>query len=599
MSGLDRRSFLKVSAALSASLGLSYNMVGSALAAPLVSGTDQLSTLQETIRQRTVGNLQYRTLVTGSGEPYLPRLDILKREPGAQRAKNRRSIGYLGHLSDIHMIDAQTPARVEPLLAQSVATWNGSARPQDTLTANVLSAMVTAVNTLQYSPVTGVPVSAVVNTGDSADMYSSLELQWYIDVLDGKPVQPNSGTPKVYDGMQSWLDTEVIWHPEEPAGDAYGDFGFPRVPGLLDAAVSQQVESQGLSAPWYTVYGNHDSLYFGFFPVDSAMRSLALGSSKAYEWPALVHNYLSGWAQQQNPLARFGHMINTNFGASSGFRDVASDQERLLITQMSFMQAHFHTEQFPGPIGHGFTQDNLDTGKTYWAADASPRIRLLGLDTCNSVIGADGAVPQDQFDWLRGELTNARQQNKFAIVLSHHNSLTLENDARPAIGPSQPLVHTEEFISMLNEFPNMVAWLNGHTHVNTITAHPRSDGTGGFWELTAASCIDFPQQQQMVEIVDNRDGTISLFTTVVDHASSAEWTEGDFSQTGLASLSRQLASNDFTENPLMRRGSVADRNTELLLPAPFDTATISDAELEVTHAAAKARVLRRESQVSR
>jgi hypothetical protein len=90
--------------------------------------------------------------------------------------KNRRSIGYLGHLSDIHMMDAQTPARVEPLLAQSVATWNGSARPQDTLTVNVLSAMVSAVNALEYSPVTGVAVSAVVNTGDSADMHSLLEL---------------------------------------------------------------------------------------------------------------------------------------------------------------------------------------------------------------------------------------------------------------------------------------------------------------------------------------------------------------------------------------------------------------------------------------
>ncbi|NQU38188.1 MAG: hypothetical protein HQ526_11425, partial [Actinobacteria bacterium] len=121
MSGLDRRTFLKVSAALSASLGLSYSMTGSALAAPLAPGVEGPSTLQETIRQRTVGNLQYRTLVTGSGEPYLPRLDILRKEPGADRVKNRRSIGYLGHLSDIHMIDAQTPARVEPLLAEGDA----------------------------------------------------------------------------------------------------------------------------------------------------------------------------------------------------------------------------------------------------------------------------------------------------------------------------------------------------------------------------------------------------------------------------------------------------------------------------------------------
>ena len=44
-------------------------------------------------------------------------------------------------------------------------------------------------------------------------------------------------------------------------------------------------------------------------------------------------------------------------------------------------------------------------------------------------MGADGAVPQDQFDWLKAELAAAEDQNKLAIVLSHHNSKTLENTA--------------------------------------------------------------------------------------------------------------------------------------------------------------------------
>ena len=34
------------------------------------------------------------------------------------------------------------------LTAQSVSTWSGSARPQDTLTVNVLAQMVTALNTV-------------------------------------------------------------------------------------------------------------------------------------------------------------------------------------------------------------------------------------------------------------------------------------------------------------------------------------------------------------------------------------------------------------------------------------------------------------------
>ncbi|MEI6622534.1 MAG: TIGR03767 family metallophosphoesterase [Actinomycetes bacterium] len=593
MAGMTRRHFLRTTAALSAGLGLSYHAIGSALAAPLVPAKAAPSTLLQTVRQRTVGNLQYRTLVAAPGEPYVARLDLLGKQPSGNRAKTRRSLVYLGHLSDIHIMDAQSPARVEPLLAMSASTWSGSARPQDTLTVHVLSAMVTAVNALQFSPVTGAPVTAVVNTGDMADMFSTLELRWYIDLLDGKSVTPNSGAPKVYEGMQAWLDTQMIYHPEDPGGDAYGEYGFPRIPGLLNTAVGQNVSSQGLAAPWYAVYGNHDTLYYGFFPVDSAMRSLALGTKKPYQWEALGLNYLAGWARQQNPLARFAQMVTTDFGMKSGFKSVTADSGRQLIDQRSFMAAHLDSPAFPGPVGHGFTQNNLDTGQTYWAADVGSRLRVLGLDTCNAVVGADGAVPQDQFDWLKTELAAAAKANKLAIVISHHNSLTLENTAVFAVGPAQPLIHADEFIAMLHTYPNMVAWLNGHTHNNTIFAHRNPNGTGGFWEITAASCIDFPQQQQMVEIVDNRDGTLSLFTTAVDHASTAEWTEADFSQVGLASLSRQLASNDFTENPLMRRGAAVDRNTELLVPAPLDLSGITDAELEAVHAEGKARIARR------
>ena len=93
----------------------------------------------------------------------------------------------------------------------------------------------------------------------------------------------------------------------------------------------------------------------------------------------------------------------------------------------------------------------------------------------------------------------------------------------------------------------------------------------------------------MIEIVDNRDGTLSIFTTALDHASPAEWS-GSLDPTGLASLSRQLAANDWVESPAMRRGSELDRNTELLLPAPFDLSEITDVQIEHAQAADKARI---------
>jgi metallophosphoesterase (TIGR03767 family) len=271
-------------------------------------------------------------------------------------------------------------------------------------------------------------------------------------------------------------------------------------------------------------------------------------------------------------------------------RAVSADPARKLYENQQFMNAHFETTALPGPVGHGFTQRNLDTGETWWSADVSPFVRIFGLDTCNQIAGPDGAVPEDQFEWLKAELAKLADERKLGIVISHHNSFTLENGAVPALGPSQRLIHAEEFVAMLNQFPHMVAWLNGHTHINTITAHPR-DGGGGFWEITTASCVDFPQQQQVVEIVDNRDGTLSLFTTVLDHASPAVYRDGDFSPTALASLSRQLSANDWSLDPTMRMGSPLDRNCELLVPAPFDLSVITDAEVEKAQAEARARLL--------
>jgi hypothetical protein len=60
----------------------------------------------------------------------------------------------------------------------------------------------------------------------------------------------------------------------------------------------------------------------------------------------------------------------------------------------------------------------------------------------------------------------------------------------------------------------------------------------------------------------------------------------------MASLSREFSSNDWTATPLALMGSDLDRNVEMLLPAPFDLDTISDASLEREAMARKATVIK-------
>ena len=78
----------------------------------------------------------------------------------------------------------------------------------------------------------------------------------------------------------------------------------------------------------------------------------------------------------------------------------------------------------------------------------------------------------------------------FAIVIAASWSAEV---APP--GSRRVLGHTVR--DLLLRFPNVVLWVNGHTHINEVTAHARGPDAavaGGFFEITTASLIDWPQQ---------------------------------------------------------------------------------------------------------
>ena len=563
--------------------------MGRALSAPL-RAADAPTTLLQTIKlssQPVRGD--YRTLVAGAGEEFIPRYDLLGRAADAARQSSRRSLYYFAHLSDIHVIDAQTPARMDAIQSIAPELFTDACRPQDTLTVHVLASVVDSVTAAATSTVTGAPLASALSTGDSADNLSQLETRWYIDILDGKEALANSAATGVYEGPQGWSEATYAYHPGDPAGDVYGARGYPTIPGMLEAAISNPVSSQGLPVPWYAVYGNHDATYMGTFRPDPALFAWAVGDRKAATGDGLAVNWLQGFASDLSAAQMAANAIRQQFGLLPGIKTVTPDPARKLLERTDFMQAHLDSPAVPGPVGHGWTQANIDTGQTWWTADLTPYLRVFGLDTCNMAAGADGAVPEDQFTWLEDQLAQCQAEGRLAMVCSHHNSYTLENDATPVWG-GQRLVHAEEFIAMLLRYPVLVAWLNGHTHINTLTPHVRESGTGGFWEITTASCVDFPQQQQLVEFVDNRDGTMSLFVTALDHAAPPTWTPGDLSQTGLASLSRELSANAWLAIPPLRAGSPLDRNVELLMPAPFDLSAITDAAVETEQMKARAQL---------
>ena len=126
---------------------------------------------------------------------------------------------------------------------------------------------------------------------------------------------------------------------------------------------------------------------------------------------------------------------------------------------------------------------------------------------------------------------------------------------------------------MLLNHKHVIAYVAGHTHENRITPFKRADG-GGFWGIESASEIDWPIQSRLLEIMDNRDGTLSIFGTLIDHGATlatprAGTPAAGFGSETLAALARGMAYND----PQVgvedgAEGRPGDRNVELLLRDP-------------------------------
>jgi metallophosphoesterase (TIGR03767 family) len=504
---------------------------------------------------------EYRAVTELEGEPYVVRKDLVGDWNGSTVAQERPIVA-IGHITDLHVTDVQSPARFEfvnryaedPRFRELITMQ----RPHEALNVHAIDAMVRTLNGIEGAPLTGAPLQIVAMTGDSIDNTQRNELVNFLALFNGGVVRPDSGAPG-YEGVQQvdWPD-EIFWKPDGARGsDMFQrELGFPRAPGLLDRAM-RSFQATGLRRPWLGCYGNHEEVCQGVGIVTPALAKGMIGSRKPVAPPVGLDPDVA--------IERF--VQQPEFFMSGRTVEVAPDAARRPISRQEFVELHYGS----GP--HGFSEQNRADGTAYYVHDTRA-VRFITLDTVCAAGGADGSIDAPQFHWLErrleevhssftsrdGSTVRTRHDDRLVVVLSHHGFETLAN---PHAEPRH-----EQLLALLLRFQNVVLWLNGHIHANQV--RPRSDPGGGrgFWEVTTSSLVDWPCQARLVELFDAGDGVLAIACTMVDHDGAIR--TGDAGLDDLAGLHRELAANvPHNGFDSWRPGRPADRNAILLIRRPF------------------------------
>jgi hypothetical protein len=452
------------------------------------------------------GSTLRSSLTDPDGDGLLDRgagLALRDRTELAARSATGATLASVAQVSDLHVRDAQSPGRVAFL--DRLGPRLGSAfRWHETLTTQVVAATVDAVNAARPA--------AVLVTGDLADSAQRNELEWALTLLRGGTLRPDSGR-RGYQGVQDAAIADPLYY--RPDVDA------PRHPGLLDRAVAP-VRSAGLHAPWHVVLGNHDVLVAGELAPTAATRAAATGDRLLVTPAASLLDRLR--AGQLTP-AEIDALLRA--GLEGDALRVAPDPAR---TQLGATDVVARLRAGAGP--------RLD-----YAVSVGSAVRVIVLDLVRRDRGSGGVVTPATLAFLRGALSEAGDHH---VIVAVH----------------QPLDQTAGAASLLDVLdadPRVVAVLAGHTHRNAIV--PRRTRAGGFWLVTTASIVDWPQQWRALRLVQTRGGGVALETWMVDHTGRPN------DEADLAGIARDLAFLDPQGGrPVGAAGPPEARNVRLHLP---------------------------------